>query len=179
MAKEKNDNQERIAALAKSAENVAFVLKKGEISVSDDLVFMYTADVLNALGAHTAKGEPYKAWGSGLAHINDGRCVWFPHLDRSAESNNNWHNIFVNSEHITETYQGRELDNIWQERARAFDAKHPVRYLVFANFKNEKGYEYLGTFEMAGYDYAQRPYKTFWKRVETSAKVCGISKDKR
>ena len=179
MSEAKNDNQKKGKAPAQNAEPVAFVLGKGEISVSDNLVFNHTADVLNALGARTAKGEPYLAWCSGLARINDGRCVWFPHLDRKAEDNNNWHNIFVNSERITENYGGKELDKIWKERAKAFDAKHPVRYLVFANFKNEKGYEYLGTFEMAGYDYTQRPYKTFWRRVETSAQVCKIFKDKR
>ena len=178
MAKEKNDNQERIAALAKSAENVAFVLKKGEISVSDDLVFMYTADVLNALGARTAQNMPYKAWGTGLAHVNDGRFVWFPKFDREGKVEDRWNNILEDEAHITEYSLRAELDNIWQERARQFNAKHPVRYLVFANFRKERGYVYLGTFEMAGYDYAQRPYKTFWKRVETSAKVCGISKDK-
>ena len=179
MSKAKDDNQKKNMSSVQNADPVAFVLGKGEISVSDNLVFNYTADVLNALGARNAKGEPYGAWCSGLARINDGRCVWFPHLDRTAEDNNDWNNVFVNSEHITENYAGAELDKNWKERANAFDAKHPVRYLVFANFKREKGYVYLGTFEMAGYDYSQRPYKTFWKRVETSAKVCKIFKDKR
>ena len=185
MSEAKNDNQKKNIASVQNAEPVAFVLREGQISISDSLTFYCKADVLNALGTRKDNGEPYKSLQTALVRTSDKRYVWFPIIDKKGkdsgkkkDSNDKWYNIMVDDEHITEMCEDPKLDKNWKERAKAFDDKQPVRYLVFSRI-NKKGYEYLGTFEMAGYDYTQRPYKTFWRRVETSAQVCKIFKDKR
>ncbi len=153
---------------------VEYVQQHGQISVNDNLLFRTTADVLNALGARTHNDTPYSQWGSGLAVINDGRFVWFPHLTTDEKATDKWCNYLKDSEHIVEKAYRDKPDDIWCKRAAELRQGHPARYLVFAKAKNslgQSGYRFMGIFSMEKCNISTPPFITYWKRIAISAEI--------
>ncbi len=141
------------------------------ISVDDNVLYPTIVAVMNAIGARTADGNPYRAVRVAAVRLkNDpqSRSVWFPKLggpNARLDDINKWNNYRPDAEHIVEECE--EANQDWKKRAAEFENKRPKQYLVFGHVDN--GYVFWGMYEMESYDHTSPRCRTVWKRIATEA----------
>lgn len=171
---------ERKALLVSSAElwndesAADFLMRKGELNVSDVVQFEHICDILNAFGFRTQQGEEYHPGRSrGTYRINAVEELWFANLlwqKGEAKYANVWHE---ETEEIFE-YKNFGIENNWNSLGIGKFSRY-----TFCKAKDslgKAGYKFYGKFTLAsGIQQSPEGYKyLIWRKTDPTINADSI-----